>query len=104
MKAIENSHYLSIVYREVIPLIGKNLTIFGWGLGESDIHILKKLKESSVEKIAVSVYQNDQSYCIDAARMIRDHIGSKIKVVFDSESDGCWNKPVSSSIYKPSTT
>lgn len=105
VKAIENSHYLSIVYREVIPLIGKNLTIFGWGFGESDIHILKKLKESSVERIAVSVYRNDQSYCIDAARMIRSHIGRNIEITFfDSESDGCWNKPVGSSIHKPSTT
>lgn len=105
VKAIENSHYLSIVYREVIPLIGKNLTIFGWGFGESDIHILKKLKESSVERIAVSVYQNDQSYCIRAAQMIRSHIGKDIKITFfDSESNGCWNKPIGSSIHKPSTT
>lgn len=91
--AIKNSHYLSIVYREVIPSLGDNLTIFGWGFGEEDTHILKKLKDSGVKKIAVSVYQNDQFYCRRVSEMIHTHIRNNIKVVFfDSESNDCWNK------------
>lgn len=91
--AIKNSHYLSIVYREVIPSIGDNLTIFGWGFGEEDTHILKKLKDSGVKKIAVSVYKNDQLYCRRVTQMIHTHIRNNINIVFfDSESNGCWNK------------
>ena len=97
VKAIKNSHYLSIVYREVIPSLGDNLTIFGWGFGEEDTHILKKLKDSGVKKIAVSVYQNDQLYCRRISEMIHTHIRNNIKVVFfDSESNDCWNKKNSS--------
>jgi len=93
VKAIKNSHYLSIVYREVIPSLGDNLTIFGWGFGEEDTHILKKLKDSSVKRIAVSVYQNDQLYCRRVSEMIHTHIRNNIEVIFfDSESNDCWNK------------
>ena len=97
VKAIKNSHYLSIVYREVIPSLGDNLTIFGWGFGEEDTHILKKLKDSGVKKIAVSVYQNDQLYCRRVSEMIDAHIRSNIEITFfDSESNDCWNKKSSS--------
>ncbi|MFS7382904.1 DUF4917 family protein [Rahnella inusitata] len=92
MAAINNSHYLNIVYREVIPKIGSNLTIFGWGMGEHDIHILKRIKKSRVLKIAVSVFGNDQAYCNRVAQMVNDHIGMGVEVVFfDSNSHGCWN-------------
>ena len=91
--AIKNSHYLSIVYREVIPSINDDLTIFGWGFGEEDIHILKKLKDSGVKRIAVSVYNNDQEYCRKVTQMIHAHIRRNIDITFfDSESNGCWNK------------
>lgn len=96
LTAIKNSHYLSIVYREVIPSIGDNLTIFGWGFGEEDTHILKKLKDSGVKKIAVSVYKNDQPYCHRVSQMIHTHIRNNIEVIFfDSESNDCWNKQTS---------
>lgn len=90
--AIRNSHYLNIVYREVIPAIGENLTIFGWGFGEEDTHILQKISQSSVKEIAVSVYGKDQSYCDRVSRMISKNIKNKVQIkFFDSESDGCWN-------------
>lgn len=93
LKLLKNSHYLSIVYREVIPSLGDNLTIFGWGFGEEDTHILKKLKDSGVKRIAVSVYQNDQLYCRRVSEMIHTHIRNNIEVIFfDSESNDCWNK------------
>ena len=92
ISAIQNSHYLNTVYREIIPTIGHNLTIFGWGCGEHDIHILKRIKESNVGKIAISVYNNDQAYCNRVAQMVYDNIGSNIEITFfDSTSRGCWN-------------
>lgn len=94
ISAIQNSHYLNTVYREVIPQIGDNLTIFGWGFGEHDIHILRRIKNSRVRRVAVSVYNNDQTYCTRVTQMIYDNVGYNIEVVFfDCESNGCWNQP-----------
>lgn len=93
ISAIQNSHYLNTIYREVIPNIGNNLTIFGWGFGEHDIHILRRIRESSVKWIAVSVYNNDQAYCNRVTQMIYDNVGYHVEVVFfNCESDGCWNQ------------
>lgn len=93
--SIQNSHYLNTVYREIIPQIYNNLTIFGWGFGEHDIHILKRIKESRVKKIAVSVKDSDQAYCSRVTKMIYDNVSRHINVVFfDCESDGCWNHPL----------
>lgn len=95
ISAINKSHYLNIVYREVIPKIGDSLTIFGWGFGEHDIHILKRIKCSGVKRIAVSVYGDDQAYCNRVAQMIYDNIGRDIEIsFFDCQSKGCWNQPV----------
>lgn len=92
--AIQNSHYLNTVYREVIPNIGMNLTIFGWGLGEHDIHILRRIRESRVTRIAVSVLGNDQAYCNMVSQMISDNIRREIEMIFfNCESEGCWNRP-----------
>jgi hypothetical protein len=95
VKAIHNSYYLNTVYREVIPAVGRNLTIYGWGFGEHDIHILNRLSKSVVSRIAVSVFGADQAYCNRAYQMIRDHVGAHISVdFFDCESPGAWNHAV----------
>lgn len=93
--AIQSSPYLNTVYSEVIPKIGDNLTIFGWGVGEHDIHILKRIKQSGVRRVAVSVYGNDQAYCNRVSQMIYDNIGTNIEIsFFNCQSSGCWNQPV----------
>lgn len=93
ISAIQNSNYLNTVYREVIPAIDDSLTIFGWDFGEHDIHILKRIKYSSVKKIAISVYGDDQAYCNRVAQMIYENIGLDIEVsFFDCQSKGCWNQ------------
>ena len=92
VKAIHNSYYLNTVYREVLPKVGRNLTIYGWGFGEHDVHILSRIAKSKVERIAVSVFGADQGYCSRVHQMIRDHIGNEIEVVFfDCSSPGAWN-------------
>lgn len=93
--AIQNSHYLNTVYREIIPNIGGSLTIFGWSLSEHDIHILRRIGKSNVARIAVSVLGNDQAYCGRVSQMIADNIGQDVEVIFfNCESEGCWNRPV----------
>lgn len=92
VKAIHNSHYLNTVYREVLPKVGNNITIYGWGFGEHDVHILSRIAESNVTRIAVSVFGEDQGYCTRVHQMIRDYVGNDIEVVFfDCASQGAWN-------------
>jgi hypothetical protein len=93
--AINKSHYLNTVYREVLSSgIGSSLTIYGWGFGEHDTHILKRISESAVSKVAISVFNQDQSYCNRVYQIIRDNLGIQIEILFfDCSSPGCWNQP-----------
>ena len=90
--AIQNSHYLYTIYREVLPSLNNSLVIYGWGLGEHDIHIMNRLKESNVSSVAISVFGNDQAYCSRVSQIITDTFDRDVEVIFfDSLSNGCWN-------------
>lgn len=89
--SIHSSHYLNTVYRKVLANCHNNLTIYGWGFGEQDLHMLDRLKKSKIQRIAVSVYKNDQSFCSKVRSILTDKLGSNCEVnFFDSESKGCW--------------
>jgi len=91
VSAIRNSYYLSTVYREVLTSEHPTLTIYGWGLGEQDVHILDRMKGSGIERVAISVYQNRQADCSHAAQVIAEKLGRDVEVeFFDSGSHGCW--------------
>ncbi|WP_080694335.1 DUF4917 family protein [Morganella morganii] len=97
-RSINNSHYLSVVYREVLPHLGPNLVIYGWSMGEQDMHLLKQMalyRDHSVEgmrNIAVSVYNNDLAYCGHVIGTIHSIFDSKKCTIdfFHSDSPGCW--------------
>jgi len=92
INAIQNSHYLYTVYREVLPSLENSLVIYGWGFGEHDIHIVNRLKESNISRVAISVLGNDQAYCTRVSQIIFDIFDRNIDVkFFDSLGDGCWN-------------
>ncbi|WP_330961561.1 DUF4917 family protein [Photobacterium sp. 53610] len=95
IKSIQNSHYLNTVYREVLPNSGESLTIYGWGLGEHDIHILNRLSRSNINRVAVSVFGNNQAYCNRVHQMIMDYLGNHVDVVFfNCLSPGAWNQNI----------
>ncbi|MCK8124881.1 DUF4917 family protein [Pseudoalteromonas sp. 2CM39R] len=89
--SISNSHYLSVVYREVFSDLGNTLAIYGWGFGEHDVHILRRIRESNIIKIAVSVFGDDQGYCNHVYELIKHKLGRVEVIFFDSGSKGCWN-------------
>ncbi|QKI75786.1 DUF4917 family protein [Achromobacter xylosoxidans] len=92
VRAIRGSHYLSVVYREVLPAPKLNLTIYGWDIGEHDIHILKRLYDPLLARVAVSVYENNQAYCHRIRQLINQEMRDDIEVVFfDSRSQSCWS-------------
>lgn len=92
VSSIQNSYYLSTVYREVLPSQRQTLAIYGWGMGEHDLHLLQRMRGSGVQRVAVSVFRGDQAYCNRAFQIIRDTLGPFVQIdFFDSESPGCWN-------------
>lgn len=91
-KSIQGSYYLNTVYREVLTSLPSNLVVYGWGFGEHDIHLLKRIAKSGVERVAVSVFGDDQAYCNKVTQIISDEFGKECSVLFfDSNSGGCWN-------------
>lgn len=94
VSSIHNSYYLSTVYREVLTSPRTTLTLFGWGLGEHDRHLLKRMRGTGIQRVAVSVFRGDQAYCNYAYQIIQDDLGSTPVDFFDSESPGCWIHPM----------
>lgn len=101
MESIRSSRYLSKIYYEILPEFlndGKNLVIYGWGIGEQENHLVEQIfgkKENSKKmgKVAISIFKNDQETCHRIASML-NKISDKIEVeFFDSQSSGCWNNP-----------
>lgn len=92
--SIQNSYYLSTVYREVLRSQRDTLVVYGWGFGEQDAHLLKRMKDSGINRVAVSVFRGDQAYCNRVFQTIHDELGAHVEVdFFDSESPGCWMHP-----------
>ncbi|AWM80436.1 DUF4917 domain-containing protein [Gammaproteobacteria bacterium ESL0073] len=92
-KSIQSSYYLNTVYREVLSSINGNLVIYGWGIGEQDMHIIDRVKKSRLRKIAVSVYGNNQAYCNRVEQIFNDNSNDDLEVIFfDSQSNNCWNR------------
>jgi 50S ribosomal subunit-associated GTPase HflX len=79
------------VYREILASEHPTLTIYGWGLGEQDMHILDRMKGAGIESVAISVYQKRQTDCSHAAQVIAEKLGADVEVeFFDSGSEDCW--------------
>jgi len=92
IRSIQGSHYLSTVYREVLPAPKYSITIYGWAIGKHDIHILNRLYDPLLARVAVSVYGDDQTYCNRIHQIVLQQMRHDIDVVFfDSRSQGCWN-------------
>jgi len=92
--SIQNSYYLSTVYREVLTAHTESLVIYGWRLDDRDIHILERMSDSGIKRVAVSVHGDNLEYCDVVFKKIRDKLGKSVHIdFFDSESYGCWNKP-----------
>lgn len=95
VSSIQSSYYLSTVYREVLKSQRDTLVVYGWSFAEQDIHLLRRMKDTGINRVAVSVFRGDQAYCGHAFQTIHDELGAHVEVeFFDSESPGCWIHPV----------
>ena len=92
--SIQSSYYLSTVYREVLRSERTTLTLLGWGIGEHDRHLLQRMRNTGIERVAVSVFGNSQAYCNYAHQVIQDDVGQVTADFFDCLSPGCWIHPL----------
>jgi Domain of unknown function (DUF4917) len=97
---IEGSPYLRMVYREILPGAGDNVTIYGWDLQENDQHLINQLFGRQKTKVAVSVYppavEDVEGHCHRIRSAILGASPSRHRTeinFFDAESDGCWIHP-----------
>lgn len=94
VKSIQSSYYLNTVYREVLTNIGESLTIYGWGLGEHDLHIINRICLGGTRRFAISVFPDgkEEAYCNRVTQVIKDACnGDKTEIeFFCTTSEGCW--------------
>lgn len=89
-RAIQRSDYLSTIYHDVLPAPRFSLTLYGWGMGDQDMHLLNQLSRPHLGQIAVSVFRNDQKFCNRAGLLLSERWPGIHVDFFDSESVGCW--------------
>ncbi len=91
-QSISSCDYLEKVFYEVLPNLEPNLVIYGWAMAEQDEHLLEQIGKSQPQKVAVSVYQNDEVFMGRVKKQLKG-IGVKEVVFFDCASAGAWNQP-----------
>ncbi|WP_028869644.1 DUF4917 family protein [Psychromonas arctica] len=91
-QSISSCDYLEKIFYEVLPNLEQNLVIYGWAMAEQDGHLLEQISKSKPQKVAVSVYQNDQVFMGKIKKQLKD-IGVEKVLFFDSQSAGAWNQP-----------
>lgn len=93
VNAISSSYYLEKVYFEVIPDMAGSLVIYGWGMGDHDKHIIDQIKKSQIDRIAVSVFGDDQTF-IGNVKLKLESLNLQELVFFDAQSEGVWINPI----------
>ncbi len=93
VSSIQSSYYLATVFREVLNAPRSTLTLYGWAMGEHDVHILQRMRGRGIGRVAISVYRKNQEFCRRAYQMVQHHMGPLPVEFFDSESPGCWIYP-----------
>ena len=95
VSSIQNSYYLSTIYREALKSQRDTLVVYGWGFAEQDIHLLRRMRDTGINRVAVSVFRGDQAYYNRVLQTLHNELGVHVKVeFFDNESPGCWINPV----------
>jgi len=98
--SIQSSYYLSTVYREVLKSPRNTLVVYGWGFADQDLHLLQRMRDTGINRVAVSVFRGDQAYCNRVFQTIRDTLGWHVEVeFFDSESPACWIQPAHQALH-----
>jgi hypothetical protein len=96
IKSIKRSFYLSNVYYDVLVDLGRDVVIYGWSFGENDNHILSKIKDGEIERIAVSINCIDkdertiEDIIIEKKRRLRPFFPNADLFFFNAQSNNSW--------------
>jgi hypothetical protein len=94
-QAIARSPYLNTVFSSVLTTLpSDNLTIYGFGFNKQDLYILEQIaKSNKIKRVAVSVYNNNQDYCLEVKKILKNKLNIKDKNIqfFSSASVGEWS-------------
>jgi hypothetical protein len=96
MSAIRRSPYLATMYGELLCSIRQSVTIFGWSIGDNDLHLLDSICRGNVIRYAYAVDPQSQGLN-DEMRRIEGLIVQRKRTAqvrfFDRASPGCWIAP-----------
>lgn len=92
-QSIKRSSYLRAVNREVLPNLGDSLVVYGWSFAEQDEHIIQQAITPNLQRMAVSVHNNDVAFTERVEARIKQHLDIPISF-FHASSSGCWNNPI----------
>ena len=93
---ISKSNYLSHVFLQELPAFKKSVTVYGWGMGRQDTHILEQLAKAKCGSAAVSVFRTGKSdkQIVKEINHMQEMLGEHANIVevhfFDASSAGCW--------------
>lgn len=92
---IKSNPYLARVYNELSCLnsYGKQVVIYGWDMSGQDIHILKAIKRNNIEKIAISIFNKDESFYSRVSKLLLQYfpkLNESQIFFFDATSPSCW--------------
>ena len=94
-QTIARSPYLNTVFSSVLTTLpSDNLTIYGFGFNKQDLYILEQIaKSNKIKRVAVSVYNNNQDYCLEVKKILKNKLNIKDKNIqfFSSASVGEWS-------------
>lgn len=54
-----------------VEITANHIDNFGWGLGEHDLHLLKRMQGSGIQRVAVSVFAAIRLTAIECIRLFR---------------------------------
>lgn len=96
LAAIRRSPYLMTMHGELLPSMTESVVIFGWSIGENDLHLLDAICSGGASRFAVAVDPNSPELELERAN-VKAAINARRPVAqirfFDRASPGCWLMP-----------
>jgi len=93
LASIRRSPYLTTMYGELLSYMRESVAIFGWSIGESDLHLLDAICHGGALRFAFAVDPDSPGLEHETARVkaLIVERQAKAKVwFFDRASPGCW--------------
>jgi hypothetical protein len=96
MSSIRRSPYLVTMHGELLASMRHSVAIFGWSVGENDLHLLDSICRGGAIRYAYAVDPNsqglnDETNRIESLIVQRKHNAQVL--FFDRTSPGCWLVP-----------